>query len=572
MRFPRNKILASILITAAALAFGVTSGSTNRPSSPTTPSHPQTSLSVDKPSLNPDIGQNATLVAKQSVVRFNDDNNKQDFLNANNLSSNDLKTVPILANTYTVSRSQDELISAGALVAKQQQYTLLRTPNDIIPSQWYTDKISAPAAWDISTGSSSIIVANIDTGFALNHEDLASRWATGGWDFVHNDNDPSAGTDNPNGIGVSHGTITAGLIGAASNNAKGVAAINWEARILPLQALDDNGEGNSIDVASAIHYAVDQGAKVINMSLGTPSPDPIVKAELDYAQSHDVVVVAAAGNCGSPSSYVANGCSVVGQMVYPANYPQVVAVGATDINDTRASFSSYGPNLDVVAPGTGTINTTAWSSVNQTSLYTASISGTSFSSPIVAGLAALYRGFVAGSSAGGTATAITSGADKLSAMSGQNFTQEYGYGRINALHTLNGVPPTAVSPAPPTSPVETTPTPLPEPAQPTHPNGTLISLGGRVYLIDNGLKRWITNGDVFNSYGYPWFQVKESSTGDAGLTSGADINTLAPGTIFVTDNSPVYVMTYEGGSLVKQQISAAAFNSLGYSWNEVVYV
>ena len=105
-----------------------------------------------------------------------------------------------------------------------------------------------------------------------------------------------------------------------------------------------------------------------------------------------------------------------------------------------------------------------------------------------------------------------------------------------------------------------------------HPNGTLISWGGRVYLIDNGTKRWITNGDVFTSYGYPWFQVKAGATGDANLPDGANLDTLAPGTIFRSDNTPVYIMTYEGGSLVKQPVSLSAFNSLGYSWNEVVYV
>lgn len=105
-----------------------------------------------------------------------------------------------------------------------------------------------------------------------------------------------------------------------------------------------------------------------------------------------------------------------------------------------------------------------------------------------------------------------------------------------------------------------------------HPNGTLISYNNRVFLIDSGAKRWITNGDVFSSYGYPWFQVKPATTGDANLPTGTNINTLAPGTIFRTDNSPVYIMTYESGSLVKQQISYMSFNSLGYSWNEVIYV
>lgn len=572
MKFPRNKILASILITATAVAFGVINGGSNPPSRPTQPSQPQTSLPADAPSLNPGPRQSAEDTAKQSVARFSDERNKQDFLKTNNLSAGDLKQVNGLPNTYVVEQPPDQLIPTGALVAEQKLYTALLTPNDPIGTQWYTNKISAPAAWDISTGSNAIIVAVIDTGFGLNHEDLAGRWAAGGWDFVNNDSDPSAGTTDPSGPDVSHGTATAGLVGATGNNAKGVASINWGTRILPLQALDDNGHGTTTTVASAVHYAVDQGAKVINMSLGVASPDPILKEQLDYARDHDVVVVAAAGNCGS-SSFSTNGCYFQGQLVYPANYPQVLAVGATDINDTRASFSSYGSNLDVVAPGTGTISTTAWSVADQTSSYTtAGISGTSFSSPIVAGLAALYRGYNTAASANDTITAITGSADKLSAMGGQSFTEQYGFGRINAAHTLNGLPPTPASPTPTPTPVETAPIPLPTPSQPTHPNGTLISLEGRVYLVENDTKRWITNGDVFSSYGYPWFQVKSAAIGDSNLSAGTDINTLAPGTIFRSDNSPVYVMTYESGSLVKQQISYSAFNNLGYSWNEVVYV
>jgi hypothetical protein len=106
----------------------------------------------------------------------------------------------------------------------------------------------------------------------------------------------------------------------------------------------------------------------------------------------------------------------------------------------------------------------------------------------------------------------------------------------------------------------------------SHPNGTLISLAGRVYFLDSGSKHWISNADVFNSFGYPWFQVKDATTGDANLPNGSDINNLAPGTIFYSTNSPVYVMTYESGSLVKQQISLSAFNSLGYKWSEVLSI
>ncbi|OVE78955.1 hypothetical protein BVY00_01485 [bacterium G20] len=469
MKFLKTRILvASLLTTAFGLIFGGIWFQANHPTHVTEPGQVQTSFPSPISPLVPSAYKPADHLAKQSVVRFSDDTNKQAFINTNNLSASDLKKIDELPNTYVVDRAQDQLTAAGALVAEQKIYTALLTPNDPYYPQWYTTNISAPQAWDLSTGSSSIVVADIDTGFALNHEDLTGRWAAGGKDFVNNDNDPSAGTTNPNGAGVTHGTETAGLIGATGNNGKGVASINWGVRILPLQALDDNGRGTTTDVASAVHYAVDQGVKVINMSLGAASPDPILKAELDYAQSHDVVVVAAAGNCGNPSSYFRNGCSTVGQMIYPANYPQVVAVGATDQNDTRASFSSYGPNLDVVAPGSGSIISTAWSPSNQTSLYSSSLNGTSFASPIVAGLAALYRGYKVAATATETINAITSNADKVAGMAGQSFTNEYGFGRVNAFRVLSSVT------LPTTPPVPTT-TPQTAPAPPTPTNVTLTA-------------------------------------------------------------------------------------------------
>lgn len=109
-----------------------------------------------------------------------------------------------------------------------------------------------------------------------------------------------------------------------------------------------------------------------------------------------------------------------------------------------------------------------------------------------------------------------------------------------------------------------------------HPAGTLISSGGRIYKISNdggpSVKQWIAGVDVFYSYGYSWGQVKAGTSGDANLPTGANIASLAPGTIFKSDNTPVYIMTYQSGVLVKQQISYSAFTALGYSWNEVVYV
>ena len=555
-------------------------------SQPAEPTAPQISLPGDRFLLKANNYPRLDQVVNESVVRFGSDEIKQAFLATNNLSPDDLKPVPQLSGTYTVAMAPDKLKATGALVAEQKQYVALITPNDPIYPQWYTDKIAAPAAWDIATGSSSTVVAVIDTGFALNHEDLASRWASGGKDFVNNDNDPSAGITNLAGSGVSHGTATAGLIGAASNNARGVAAINWGAKILPLQALDDNGEGTTTNVASAVRYATDQGAKVINMSLGTTWQDPILKAELDYALSHDVVVVAAAGNCGSPSTYFLNGCVTPGQMLYPANYPQVLAVGATDSNDSRASFSSYGSNLDVVAPGSGSISTTAWTASNQTSLYTSVINGTSFSSPIVAGLAALYRGYRPAASANETVNAITGSADKLSSMGGQNFANEYGFGRVNAAHTLSGTPPAPASAAPaPTSP-ETSATPLPGPLRDiAHPDGTLVRPAAgpnshQVYLLKNGGASFASSLSVFLSWGFDFSRVKIATQADLNLMAASDADTShasnpAPlqfreGTLVKGSEATVYVIQNVSGVNRKRSLdSLENFVRLGYSFSEV---
>lgn len=572
------KIKKLFLVATSLSLLGATIGlqAQHGPSS-AEPTMPQINLPAEPSSLEANNYPRLKHAIKESVVRFDSDEVKQNFLNTNNLSASELIPVNYLPNTYTVAKTPDKLKAAGALLSEQKTYAALLTPNDPIYPQWYTDKISAPTAWDISTGSNSIIVADIDTGFALNHEDLVGRWASGGRDFINNDGDPSAGTTNPNGEGVSHGTETAGLIGAATNNGKGVAAINWGVRILPLQALDDDGEGTTTAVATAVRYAVNQGAKVINLSLGVTSPDPILKAELDYAQSFDVLIVAAAGNCGSPSSYYLNGCSSPGQMVYPANYPQVLAVGATDSNDVRASFSSYGSNLDVVAPGTGSIRTTAWSFGNQTSAYTNSLSGTSFSTPIVAGLAALYRSYSPGASASSTASAITNSADKLNSMGGQIFASEYGYGRINAANTLRGIATSPPSPAPvPTSP-ETSPSPLPAPfIVVAHPDGTLVRSVSepQVYLIIDSTRYHVPDIYTFSSHGYSWSEVKTANDKDRELPISPARLAFKSGSLVRGDSSSaVYSLRCSATSCTKDHIaSLAVFVGLGLSFNEVQVV
>jgi len=356
-------------------------------------------------------------------------------------------------NKKSVSIIQKQL---PGIPTNQKRYYLLGTPNDTYySSTWYLQNINAPTAWNITSSSSDVTIAVIDSGFALNHQDLIDRWAINngeygdgkesnsvdddddgyvdnyrGWDFVNNDNQPQAGTLSTSGLGVAHGTQTAGLAGATSDNNLGIATISRNPKLLPLQVIDDNGNGFSDDVSSAIYYAVDHGANVINMSLGTSGDDPLVRDAVDYAFNHNVVVVAAAGNCGNSSSGPCNG-QIAGYITFPANYNRVIAVGATDSNNNRASFSSYGERLDIMAPGSGTLISTTWSVGNGTSLYSTTLNGTSYASPIIASSAALIRSIRPNTSIDDVRALLMASSKKLSPMGSAFYTQNYGHGLLD---------------------------------------------------------------------------------------------------------------------------------------------
>jgi subtilisin family serine protease len=396
---------------------------------------------------------NQTSPPEGSVVDIAQPQAKEEFVAENKLAESSLQAVPEAPNLYVSDKKVDELVVKEGdkiQVLPRRRYAITLTPNDPTPSQWYTDKISAPFAWDSTTGGSSVKIAVIDTGFALSHEDMSSRWATNsgesgggketngldddsngkvddwrGWDFAQSDNNPNAGSTNPSSSSAAHGTITSGLVGATGNNGIGVASVNWGAKILPVQALSDSGTGYTEDVALAIRYAVDQGAHIISMSLGTNATDPYVESALNYASANNVLVLAAAGN---------DGCNCV---LYPARYPAVIAVGATDSTDNRASFSSYGSSLDIMAPGSGSIRAPAWSSGNQTTAYSNNISGTSISTPIVAGAAGLVKTLNPSMTPSQLTAALVENADKLAGMGGQSRTDAYGYGRLNARASIS---------------------------------------------------------------------------------------------------------------------------------------
>jgi len=241
------------------------------------------------------------------------------------------------------------------------------TPNDSYFSiQWGLTKINMEAAWDATTGDSNLIIADIDTGVDYNHEDLSGKILLGP-DYSNDDSDPM----DDNG----HGTHIAGIIGAITNNSKGVAGIDWNAKILAIKVLNASGNGSIPDVVQGIKYAADNNASVINLSLGDYVNSPDLEDGIDYAVAKGCVIIGAAGNENKSSQ------------LYPAAYSNVLAVAATDQNDKRSVWnaseaSNYGSWVDISAPGTRIYST--W--LNDTYEYS---SGTSMACPIVSGVAAL---------------------------------------------------------------------------------------------------------------------------------------------------------------------------------------
>ncbi|MEU4395440.1 S8 family serine peptidase [Kribbella sp. NPDC023855] len=225
-------------------------------------------------------------------------------------------------------------------------------------------------AWDLSRTTGSQLVAVLDTGVDAGHPDLAGHLVAG-----YNATSPNRGPIDDNG----HGTMTLGIIAAAANNGIGVAGVGWNAKAMPVKVLDSEGSGYDVDIAEGISWAVDHGAKVINMSLGGPGENAVLAATIQNALDRGVVVVAAAGNDGNnvPS--------------YPAAYPGVIAVGATNAAGVLTDFSSYGDHVDIAAPGTDILTTGARNLTEPGYLPYWWCTGTSCSAPIVAGVAALMK-------------------------------------------------------------------------------------------------------------------------------------------------------------------------------------
>ncbi|MBM7702898.1 S8 family peptidase [Metabacillus iocasae] len=241
-------------------------------------------------------------------------------------------------------------------------YSAFYTPNDpYLSYQYGLQRIQAAEAWDVSKSRSSVKIAIIDSGVQLNHPDLSAKMIKG-YDFVENDSTPN----DQNG----HGTHVAGIAAGATNNRVGMAGVAPLASILPVRVLGSDGNGTLSAVAEGIIYAANQGAKVINLSLGSTQGSTTLQNAVNYAWSKGAVLIGAAGNSG------------VNVPNYPAYYANVIAVASTDTNDRRSTFSNFGTWVDVAAPGTDILSTYLSSSYGY-------LSGTSMAAPHVAGIAAL---------------------------------------------------------------------------------------------------------------------------------------------------------------------------------------
>ena len=323
-------------------------------------------------------------------------------------------------------------------------HALTKRPNDpyYTQYQWQLPHIGAETAWDTTTGSSDVVIAVLDTGVDLGHPDLAAKIVSG-YDFINNDNDP----DDDQG----HGTHVAGIAAAVTDNNIGIAGVSWGARIMPVKVLNNEGAGPNSTIAQAMVWAVDQGADVLNMSLGGETRSSTMEDAVTYAYEHGVLVVAAAGN-----SYEEGNATS-----YPAAYDHVLAVAATDDEDEHASYSNSGSYVDVAAPGgdpSGNTDTnpnhwilsTYYRSSGNSYVW---MSGTSQAAPHVAGLAALLLSLNPSLSPDDLTDIIENTAVDVQDTGWDEFS---GYGRIDVAAAVAAV---LATPTPTSSPTAT-PTPV----------------------------------------------------------------------------------------------------------------
>jgi thermitase len=349
---------------------------------------------------------------------------------------------PVLSTTFTLTLPAEMDVQAFAKEYAQSelvQYaepvqlnTLQVTPNDTRFGELYglqSNKMNIQPAWDIAQGNGQI-VAVIDTGLDTTHPDIQNQLWTNSGEIPNNglDDDQNGYIDDVHGFDISdgdgdptdsngHGSHVSGTIAATINNAEGIAGVAPQAQIMTIKVFP---QAYDTTLAEAIMYAVDNGAVVLNNSWGPDQQrlsNPVVQDAIDYAVSLGAVVVFAAGNSTDDVAYYA-----------PANYPKVITVAATNQNDERASFSNYGSPVDIAAPGVDILSLKIGGGYQ-------TLDGTSMASPHIAGVAALIKQKYPALSPDDVQQVLRTRNDQLM---NQSFSQQFGYGRADALAVLQG--------------------------------------------------------------------------------------------------------------------------------------
>ena len=324
-------------------------------------------------------------------------------------------TAAVVAATAIATDATDD---GGAVLAVEPQHTMTTQTTATDPareSQWALNQLDFEDVWDTTNGG-GLCVAVLDTGAETTHPDLAGNVAAT-WDAT------GQGVNDDHG----HGTHVAGVIAATANNGVGIAGAAPGVKLMIGKVLTNEGTGTDAWTASGIIWAVDNGASVINLSLGATCPESnptgcasaAMQTAVDYAQSHDVVVVAAAGNNGDPNSPPSN--PAYNHWSWPAAFSWPIAVASTNAAMNRSSFSTQASYVDVAAPGSSIYSTYldggyAWSS------------GTSMATPHVTALVALLRAAHPSESASQITARVTSTATDLGSAGRDN---GYGWGLID---------------------------------------------------------------------------------------------------------------------------------------------
>lgn len=344
-------------------------------------------------------------VTKEEIERFHKEKGTQTLKSYEKISVHRLK----IPETETVW----EFVEKHSMDVKQayiepvflasQQAVMVNDPS--FKSQWAIPLMQVDKAWEINSGSPDMIVAVIDTGIDISHPDLKNK-VISGVDIV---NGNSAVMDD-NG----HGTYVSGIIAAEANNSIGVAGISWKSRLMPVKVLTASGEGSYSDLIEGIIYAVDHGARIQNLSLGGYSYSQFLGDAVQYAHSNRAVIVAAGGNENTV------------EQLYPAAYPNVIAVSATDPSDQRWPLSNYGSYIRLSAPGVGILSTQKGNSYGEAT-------GTSVSTAHVSGVAALILSKNPDFSNTQVENILYQTADDLG---DKGWDSYFGFGRVNALKAI----------------------------------------------------------------------------------------------------------------------------------------